>query len=320
MKKLALAFSAILLWSACTSEDDDENDTGAVAGTLQLNFQSVQAEDDDSSGIVQDSNAPFRNYSIASGKPDEFNIDIVRIVLNIDESTGTNGSTPIFDDTEGKTLAIKKSRIDLSDMFTTFSCVDNNGLVFDLDAWYTDVFPTIDNTNDDGEVNEYRNWSSAADASCECGFDADNYPMGPNASGACPSLDADGGKGGQVADVSVDATTYSSVTVYYKRRATIKGCVTGYFFETWGQETDTVEESTFCTQSDLAMYDGTGGGDYTAFENQTAELTDFDLAGPNGQTESSFPGSASDLDPSEVIRIEFPIPEVFKSMPILRLV
>lgn len=301
--RLTLGLSLALFCAlGCTKKDDKDSGSTAATGKLRLNFKSIQSVN--SSAGLTPSVAPSKNYSIASGKPDEFNLDLVRIVLN----PAQGGSRPIFSDNAGKTLAIKKSRIDLSDTFTNFECVDNGGLVFDLAKWYQDTFPTITNTNSNGEPNEYRQWSSAADASCECGFDSNNYPLGPNASGQCPPMATDSAKSGQVATLDVDENTYTSVSIYYKRRAQMKGCVTGYFFETWNGSSSVVEPSTFCTQSSLSFFDKTGGGAYTAFEDKTAELMDIDLAGPQGNKEGSFPGSASDLDPNEVVRIEFPIP------------
>jgi len=302
MRLIACLSVSVFYLFACGKSEDTKNSDAAATGSLRLNFKSIQSENS-SAGLTQTSGAPFKNYSIASGKPDEFNIDLVRIVLNANEGP----SRPIFSDDAGKKLAIKKSRIDLSETFTNFECVDNNGLVFDAANWYNEVFPTISNNNEQGQPNEYRQWSSVEDASCECGFDKDNYPLGTNSNGECPPMASDSAKGGQVANLSVEENTYQSVTIYYKRRAQIKGCVTGYFFETWGSNA-TVEPSTFCTQSSLAFYDKTGGGTYTNFEDKTAELMDFDLAGPQGSRESSFPGTGSDLDPNEIVRIEFPIP------------
>ncbi len=293
---------------SCSKKEDTDAKTVEVNGSLQLSVKSVQSSSGSDTALALAATAPFNNYSVASGKPDTFNLQIVRMVLTPADGSANIQNRPIFDDIAGKKLSIKKSRIDLSDMFTNFACIDNDGVPFDLDSWYTNTFPTIDNKNESGEVNEYRNWSSAANASCECGFDAKNYPLGPNAKGECPPLSSSDAKSGRVAELEVPANTYKSVTIYYKRKAEVQGCVSGYFHETWGGTGSVVEKSTFCTQANLAMYDKSGGGAYTDFEDKTAELTSIDLLGANPKTEGSFPNSGTDLNPSEIMRIEFPIP------------
>ena len=310
MLRSLLCISIIIVSLSCESEDDSDAGTASAAGSLQLGFKSVQSENSSASaGLLQTvADAPFKNYSNASGKPDELNLTVYRIALNPSQTAADRSSRPVFDAPDGKTLAINKSRIDLSDMFTNFECVDVNGVPFDLDDWYNNVFPTIDNTNEAGEPNEYRQWTSVEQASCECGFDKDNYPLGPDASGSCPPQEADSASSGQVASVDIAPNTYESVTIFYRRRAQVKGCVTGYFYETWNGSESVVERSQFCTQSALAGYDNTGGGTYSDFEDKTAEFTDISLSGIQQYEGSDLPGSGSDLDPNDVVRVEFPIP------------
>lgn len=304
-------FLSICLGILSCDEEDDNEVAGATTstGTLQLGVKSVQSPNSsDTSLTLNASDAPFRNYSMASGKPDELNLTIYRILLNPPANAADKTARPIFADSAGKTIAITKSRVDLSSMFTNFSCVDNNGVPFDLEDWYNNEFPTIDNTYENGDPVEYRQWTSLDQASCECGFDKNNYPLGPNASGECPPMESGSNTGGQTADLSIAEGTYSTVTVYYKRKATVKGCVSGYFFETWGQTDNTVEKSTFCTRKDHAYFNTSGGGTYTDFEDKTSELVDIDLSGAGTFNAENLPGSGDGLDANDVVRIEFPIP------------
>ncbi len=216
----------------------------------------------------------FCNTEIASGPPNSFSITIRKMTLS--SSDATKPAIPIFDEPAGKTITIAGSRVDLSDMFTHFDCIDNAGNPYTLK---------------DGE-------------SCDCGFDADNNPVGtvldpstgnqvcpwdlPADSSGAPdggAIAADGGShrtrgsGAKVATLEAAPGTYDTLQVEFSRKAQISGCVTGNFCAPDAQAVHGLH--TYCTQASKAFYEGTGGGENADFEDMLpGELMDFDLMLP----------------------------------------
>lgn len=269
--------------SACSSANRSENKSSEDAGTpavgkatLRLNVQAPNSGAATSTPRLQGlyralSPSDFCNSEIASGPPNAFSVTIRKMTL-LSSADGSKAAVPIFDDPAGKTITITGSRVDLSDMFTKFDCVDNAGNAYTLKP---------------GE-------------SCDCGFDVDNNPMGtvldPSTGGqVCPwdlpeDKDApDGGAGGtdggsrkmrgagaKVASLEAAAGRFDTLEVLFSRKARISGCVTGNFCAPDAQSVH--GEHTYCTQASKAFYGGTGGGENADFEDKLpGEEMDFDL-------------------------------------------
>lgn len=303
---------------SCEAEEDDDN--SSANGTLQLKVKAVNSEvgGRTSSGRilqngrvqVDQANGVYQSFTNFSGAPDAFNVTVTYMALV--EAGEVGQRRPIFSDDEGKTLAITGSRVDLSDMFTNFACVDNTGNPLDVVEWYNTTFQQIKDTDvyADGTRVEYRLWETEEDASCECGFDANGYPMGPNAEGKCPPSEGGDGSGGQVAEVEATPDSYRSLIIRYKRIAQIKGCLSGYFSDTDSRDPGTdLTQYTYCTQASKAYINGvSNGASNSDFVTGSAELMDFDLWSP-GRWNSNQTGMHYDptVDTSTIQELEFPI-------------
>jgi hypothetical protein len=259
MKRYSLVLVSILA-SAC----GDAGGSGPQ-GSLRFSVQAVNA----GSSTAQASGklalggevtaGDFVNSSIASGPPETFSLRVRRMSLRGTRPDGTSVEVPVFDDAAGKRIAVTGSRVDLSDMFTHYDCIDNH------DQPYT-LLPS---------------------ESCDCGFDTANHPLGRvtdprSGKDVCPydlpSYSGGRGSGRKIVALSADEGSYDMLRVDYDRRASISGCVTGNY---GGPESTIVGLHTYCTQAAHAFYAGAGGGQNVDFEDQEpGQEMDFDLAQP----------------------------------------
>ncbi|MBX7149393.1 hypothetical protein K1X76_09965 [bacterium] len=285
-RHLLCSFSLLALLSACGGSSSSSS--SSTEGSLQLK---VAAPETTSSQIVSsitrsidtDNLADyFRNTSFASGKPESLKIYVTNLTLVDDEN---NITRTVYENDEGAEVSIEGSRVDLDNLFTDYDCIDNNGDLYDL----------------------------AEGESCDCGFDADNNPLGGVDDGhghtVCPGdLEDDGEPNhsvGKVATVNVATGTYTSFRMTILRTAKVTGCVTGNY--TSGADiatgdfdldlSNTPGEHTYCTRADFARVNASGGGDNADFEDQDAEEMDLDLASGSDDTESTS------------ISMEFSMPE-----------
>jgi hypothetical protein len=195
---------------------------GADKAALQLRVQALNGGETSSTvthttySLTADQ---FLNMAIASGPPTSFGLTIKKMELvgSGAQQGAAEVSVPIFESAGGKAISITGSRVDLSDMFTQYDCVDNNGSVYVLKA---------------GE-------------SCDCGFDASNQPLGkvakPSDGGAagievCPydlaGYQGGRGPGGEIASLEAGAGAFDTLRVVFQRKAKILGCVTGRYNST----------------------------------------------------------------------------------------
>ena len=201
----------------------------------------------------------FVNSSIASGPPDSLTINITQMQLSGTDSSGNPLSTPIFYDANGKSISIVGSHVDLSAMYSNFSCLDNSGNPYTL---------------------------TASQTNCDCGFDQNNQPLASTTDSQgrtiCPqdtNSTIKPGSGGKIATMSAGAGTYTSLAVTFQRQAQVSGCVSGNFnHSSAGQLTTGIH--TFCTQAASSMINNSGGATSSAsFENVTPQTVNFDLQG-----------------------------------------
>jgi hypothetical protein len=169
---------------------------------------------------------------------------------------------PIFLSEEGKTLKVRSGYVDLSDLFTTIRCLDDEGAVVTLA---------------DGDT-------------CECGLDASNRPIqkvlvDPATEEvfeepSCPSVQE--GQAAGVAATAVDQLgTYTKLSVRLASKALVKGCVTGNFMYSVSDAADD-KSHTFCTQTAKSPYaagaDDFDNGDFEfSAGDESPELMDFPL-------------------------------------------
>ena len=121
------------------------------------------------------------------------------------DSSGNPLSTPIFYDANGKSISIVGSHVDLSAMYSNFSCLDNSGNPYTL---------------------------TASQTNCDCGFDQNNQPLASTTDSQgrtiCPqdtNSTIKPGSGGKIATMSAGAGTYTSLAVTFQRQAQVSGCV-----------------------------------------------------------------------------------------------
>jgi len=219
-------------------------------------------------------NDGFVNGSIASGPPTTFSVVMTKMSLVGARPDGPATELPIFDEPLGKAITITGDRVDLSNMFTHYECIDNHGEPYAL----------------------------AAGESCACGFDEAGHPLGKVADPSsgnyvCP-YDLKGytggrGSGGTAATMTADVGSYASLIVEFQRQAKVSGCVTGNY----GAPGSTISGThRYCTRAEHAFMAGAGGGQNPDFEGQAPEEMDFDLVAPGSG------GGTSDS-----VRLEFPI-------------
>ena len=127
--------------------------------------------------------------------------------------------------------------------------------------------------------------------SCDCGFDTNNNPVGvtqvtlsnPDGSkstiNGCPWDDPNSsvkkGSGGKYVASSISDGEFTYFRMYFFNKAKISGCVTGNFKASTHV---TAGKHTYCTRSNKAYTNNTGGGANSDFENQAPQEMDFDLA------------------------------------------
>jgi hypothetical protein len=259
---------AVVFWVAGTTACGNG---GGGTGTLRLAVTAINPGNGASKGALAldpgaSSTTTFVNGSIASGPPDSLGIAVRKIELRADRA-----GIPIFDEPAGKSIQISGSRVDLSDLFTHYDCVDGSGDAYQLKT---------------GET-------------CDCGFDDQNHVIATakkDGKDVCPwdaGQNVPRGHGGRIASIEAGAGSYTSLAVTFKRKARAQGCVTGNF----GAPGSTVTGvHTYCTRAAGAFMAGMGGAPRGDFEGGAAQESDFDLARPGGEP----PGG-------DELTVEFPI-------------
>ncbi len=228
LKKLTYGFLSIILLivtiNACSKKSDSKS-TNESSYNLQIRMVSSGASTASSFMQFQSvSDSNFLNSSIGSGPAEEVTFKIQSMTLG--STTDSSISVPIFSDTNGKSVTVRESSVDLSNFFTKFSCLDSNGNSVTVPEGQT----------------------------CDCGVKADGtliqkvattLPDGTTGL-ACPVL-ADG-ETAPLGVISVNQTgTFDKLTVNFVNLGQMKGCVTGKYKSTSGDNTGTT--ATNCTQS-----------------------------------------------------------------------
>jgi hypothetical protein len=227
--------------SAC-SKSDDSDSSSAESSQLLLQFKTSAKPS--ASLALAPSETDFRNSAIAAGRPDSLTIYIKRMALE-----GANGANIIFSDTAGKAIIVKDKTVDISDLFTTYACIDN--------ATGTPVEGV-------GE--------------CPCGLDADKKPVAKDATtNSCPDTGS-----APTASVPATAGTYTKLSVEFSVRAKVKGCVTGNFSTVGSNGAATQGAHTYCTKASASTFQATPGvSTASELEGITAEEMDYQLPKAN---------------------------------------
>jgi hypothetical protein len=266
---LSLLSVALTMVAACGKKRTDEvskNKAAAEAakGSLQIGVLALSKPEQGLSLVA----APpvlsdFKASSITSGPPETLTVKIAKMEL----MSSTGRASTIFEDAAGKDIRIDGAYVDLSSLFTTFACVDKNGIGV--------------NTSGVG---------------CPCGLDASNVPIA-QVNGVCPVPADPSLIAPAVGTLEVPQDTYSSLKVTFLRGAKVKGCVSGTFM---GGGVVTAGAHTYCTRSDYSTFNTVVGGTNANFENQDAQEMDFDLQLSNsfssdksGQISLDFPVSGN---------------------------
>jgi hypothetical protein len=249
---------ALALLGGCGKKGDDKKDSGGKnrgeegpKATLQMGVLALANQASLELNLVS---APpvlsdFVASSITSGAPESLTVKIAKMEL----ISASGKSQTIFDEPTGKEVRIDGAYVDLSSLFTTFACVDKNGIAVDTGG-----------------------------AACPCGLDATNQPI-PQVDGICPTPADPSAIAPAVGTLEVPVDTYSSLKVSFLRGARVKGCVSGTFGN--GGEV-TAGAHTYCTRADYSTFNATVGGVNANFENQEAQEMDFDLQLSNSFTQN----------------------------------
>jgi hypothetical protein len=236
----------ILLGCGKSSNDKDSgggNDGGpgggpqGAVGSLALNITIANTQPAASLRLTNDTSDRFESTSIVSGPPEEMEIYIQKITLSSNDA-GVEVMN-IFEDTAGKAVRIKGSKVDLSSLFTNFDCRTPDGQGVDLN---------------EGET-------------CECGLDSNGKLVGKIESPIYDEEGVDTGEKQLVCDidklttppiplVQAKAATYHNLSVTYSLGAKMKGCVSGYFRES-NTAAAANELVTYCTKANGSYFDKT---------------------------------------------------------------
>jgi hypothetical protein len=161
---------------------------------------------------------------------------------------GSSGAQIIFSDENGKAITVRDKTVDISDLFTTYACVDNTGT------------PVVG-------VSE-----------CPCGLDADKNPVAKDAAtNSCPDTGST-----PTASVPSSSGTYNKLSVEFSVRAKVKGCVTGNFSTVGSNGASTQGQHTYCTKATANTFQSTPGvSDASELEGIAAEEMDYQLPKAN---------------------------------------
>jgi hypothetical protein len=260
-----------------SSSPDKTNPQATVTSQLRLgvsasNYQQAASTLNLANGAMGDvGNPPFKATSIFSGPPESFAVRVKKIELR-----GTSGqgllSVKVFEDAEGKEIAIDGSNVDLTDLFKTPTCIKPDGEPYALK---------------DGEK-------------CECGIDASGNLVKKenikNEATGETELKCNYGdvKVPPVGVVDVTEGVYTSLAVTYSKKATIKGCVGGFYRANATGVGDTAVAHKYCTRAEGSLFTGNQSVNLATFEDKAAEEMDTPLTGVGGP--NAFTADSGDLD------------------------
>lgn len=239
--RVITSLSLILFLAHCGKKSESESTT--ETGTLQITMKNTGKPATSALNLAAAA-TDFRNSSIASGAPDQLTIYITKMALKNDQSTKT-----IFSDTSGKAITIKSSKVDISQLFANYACVDKSGV------------PVT-------EVTE-----------CPCGLDDNKKAVAKDSEGKCPDSGNDA-----VAKVQVDTGTFTSLDIDFQVRAKVKGCVSGTFSTVNSTSAATQGSRIYCTQSSYHTFQATpGAASASSFEvaSSSAQEVDYQLPKAN---------------------------------------
>ena len=135
-----LAILCLTFMGACgkSSTDSTTGEATASTGTLALSIvgtQQVASASEGSALALQEDFGFYRPTAIASGAPTYFSVDITEIRLaGQDPSTGNFISLKILDEPEGKPLLLQNGNVDISNLFSSYTCVLSDGVPIDVGA------------------------------------------------------------------------------------------------------------------------------------------------------------------------------------------
>ena len=256
---ILLASLALFTNFGCSKKNDSsDNGSSGTKGTMLMQLV-LPSKAKTSTGLyLLDTTADdFRSGAIASGKPDEFVINIKSISLSND----SGDVLPIYSSTEGANIRAKAGKVDISELFTRYSCFSKSGTPLE----------GID---------------------CPCGLDANDQPVAKDSTGVCPANeDGTAPKG----IVEVKTGTFTKLQVQYGIAAKMKGCVTGNYSTVGSPAVTGIH--TYCTNSNKSTFQDQQGGQNADFETTSANATEM-LVQLGGQTpmpkSSSGSGTGSD--------------------------
>jgi hypothetical protein len=260
------------------SSDPKKNvDPQVVTSQLRLgvaasNYQQASAAFNLNAGDQGDvGNPPFKATSIFSGSPESFSVLVKKIELRGTSDTGPL-SVKVFEDAGGKAISIEGSNVDLTDLFSTPTCLKPDGEPYTLK---------------EGEK-------------CECGIDAAGNLVKKtsvkNEETGADEMKCNYGdvEVPPVGVVDVTTGTFTTLAVTYSKKATIKGCVGGFYRANATGVGDTAVAHKYCTRADGGLF--TGGQDVTlaTFEDKEPQEMDTPLTGVGGP--NAFTADVGDLE------------------------
>ncbi len=231
---ICFAIATTAIFSGCGKKKSDSSE--GSSGKINLSMKTSGAPST-TFNFAPDVVGTFKNTSIASGRPDSLKLYIVKMTLE-----GSQGTKTIFEDTAGKSISVGSKTIDISNLFTEYSCLNSAGSPV------------------------------AGVTECPCGLDSSNAAISKNADGSCP----DSGNGA-TASVSVSDGNYTKLNVEFQVRAKVKGCVTGDFTTVGSPPQQGVK--TYCTQASGHTFKSEPGlAAATDFPSSGAEEMDYQIS------------------------------------------
>lgn len=238
MRIIFLTMGLLVVFSCGKKKEDPQ------MGPLNVGIH-VANSGTSSSALTDPDFSDFKANSTTSGPPTSLTIYIKSMTLKDAGDTNVGGGKTIFYDEVGKPIRITGSKVDLSSLFDSFTCVDSKGRSIDMG---------------DG-------------SDCACGLDAKNQPILKDEQGKCP----DNVSGiPPLGNVSAEVGTYGTLGVEYYVKAQAKGCVSGDY-RSDGSAAVTGRH-TYCTRAAHSTFSTPLGGTNADFEDQTPQEMDFSLS------------------------------------------
>jgi hypothetical protein len=280
MQKIIFFLSMLVLFSYC-GKDDATQDMNAIgsedSGQIYLGVHTINLEEEEESSNLNLANSGFKNSSIASGAPRLFAIYLKKMTLTGLDDNGVSQQVPIFESksSRGLRLIISSGLIDITELFTNFSCFSADGNVIDVPMGKTcecGVYKA------DGAIVE-KVENSKGEKVCPWNKDFQSMEDDPSSEENSQEEESESEEKFNMdtvilpsAVLSAPYLTYTSVSITYKVMASVLGCVHGDFIE----HSNFPGRHTYCTQYQHTINSGTKPS-HLAFKDKRPTMTQIPL-------------------------------------------